>query len=86
MTKEHYDYIVDHFDLHFTPGWFEDVVISTLYVASVLGTNDKTYEVRFIVESHEYGSVDSWIFEQISSKHLADEIVRYIKETEMLFI
>lgn len=83
MNTEHYRYIIDHFKLNCYLG-YDHVVFNLITGWYITTTNKGWYMIRASIEDGDELSV--WIFDGIRTFELAEEILRHIKDTEILFI
>lgn len=84
MTHDHYTYISERFNLSQyssdNDSWRAD------YEGVLCSSSLSSYEVQYF-RGWAIGKIDfDAIFLSIPSKELADEILRHIKETEILFL
>lgn len=87
MKKEHYDYITNHFNLKSysfenSPDAWAKWREGTMNPSTAYVVQGSVADFNICAYSEEY----STLFICIPSKELAEEIVDYIKSTEILFI
>lgn len=81
MTKDHYDYIVAQFGLTDQQTWWHKDYTRITSAELTIGFNTRSYLAYIYCESLEYD-----LASHLDSVQLAEEIIRSIKETELLFV
>lgn len=88
MSPEHFDFVCEHFELRNPMSgkknewrWPFNDMHELHIVERKRSCSIEFTKADFSRTGHVY-----WLFENIPSKELAEEIIRYIKETEILFI
>lgn len=85
MKREHWEHVVEKHQIGYLNDWWDQLAEITVADLVVVGwRRQKGY--RYRIDHHDINMTENWVFDTDLGKNEVEDMLQYIRDTEILFV